>query len=164
MKKIKLGRNGDQGFAKVDDADYPALNEYIWTRQAIGKNFYAVRFEYSPTGKNKLIRMHREILGEKAGPCTDHIDGDGLNNQRENLRVCVKGQNSYNRKKSKKNASKYKGVFPYHGKNGTTWRALIGHNGKIEHLGMFDTEEAAAHAYDLMAKKYFGEFARLNLP
>jgi hypothetical protein len=86
----------------------------------------------------------------------DHIDGDGLNNRRSNLRVATKQQNNWNVKRD----GRLKGVYP----SGTRWAARINLNGKEIHLGVHATIEEAAHVYDAAAIHYFGEYACLNFP
>lgn len=108
--------------------------------------------------------MHRVILGLKPGDkrqC-DHIDGDGLNNQRSNLRVCTIQQNSQSRKKQKGTTSKYKGVS--FDRQHRKWQVSIRVNHKHIHLGRFRSESAAARCYNKAALKYFGEFALTNHP
>lgn len=92
----------------------------------------------------------------------DHIDGNKLNNQRNNLRSATSSQNAINSKKPKNNTSGYKGVS--WSKKSKKWRAQICFEGKQIHLGFFDDSKDAANAYDKAALKYFGEFARLNFP
>jgi hypothetical protein len=105
--------------------------------------------------------MHREILNAPAGVFVDHKDGDGLDNRKENLRIVTSAQNQQNRRKiSRKTTSKYKGV--YFRRENKKYCALICCKGKRMHLGYFDNEIDAAKAYDQAAKKFFGEFARLN--
>jgi len=94
----------------------------------------------------------------------DHIDRDGLNNQKSNLRVCTNSQNSCNKiAHSDRRASKYKGIG--HTKRNRTkkWSAKICVNGKQKGLGSFLTEREAAEAYNVAALKYHGEFANLNV-
>jgi hypothetical protein len=90
----------------------------------------------------------------------DHINGNGLDNRKSNLRICTHQQNCENSRKRKKSFSKYKGV--YWSKNAKKWVAQITIDGKSKHLGYFELEEDAAAAYDKAAVKYFGEFACLN--
>lgn len=94
---------------------------------------------------------------------TDHVNGIGLDNRRENLRPCNQSQNGGNSQKTKRNTvSSYKGVWfdPSRDK----WESKIAFNRKTIHLGRFDSEEKAARAYDDKAQELFGEFARLNFP
>lgn len=104
--------------------------------------------------------MHRQILGEPAGREVDHENLDGLDNQRINLRIATRGQNQHNRGRYRSNTSGYIGVSwrESHQK----WRARINVNGEQEHLGYFDTAEAAANAYDEAARRLHGFFARTN--
>lgn len=136
--------------ALVDDEDFDKLNQYKWC--------FDGQYAQRKVG-NKTIRMHRVILDS---PQVDHIDGDGLNNQRSNLRVCTHTQNQMNRAKHKIMSSKYKGVS--WNKPTEKWRARIETNQGSLYLGLFEVEEEAARAYDEAAKENFGEFARLNFP
>lgn len=101
--------------------------------------------------------LHRLILGAQKGFFVDHINGDGLDNRRVNLRICSLAENNKNLSKytGEKITSKYKGVslLP----NGK-WRCRV----QGEHVGNFDTEELAALAYNERALKLFGDFAKLN--
>jgi len=104
----------------------------------------------------KLIRLHTLIMPE--AEIVDHINMNTLDNRRENLRAATKSQNMANRSKTKKNTSGYKGVT----KNRLKWKATIVVNYEIIALGTYETKEEAALMYDIAAKKYFGDFARLN--
>jgi hypothetical protein len=155
MKEIPLTQGK---VALVDDEDFEELNKYKW-RARKGKNtFYAKRSTKRPN--QKTIEMHRQILGFPAGFQTDHRDGNGLNNQRSNLRICTISQNQHNTGKQKRNTSGYKGVC-FH-KNAKRFIALIMVNRKSTHLGYFNTAIEAALAYDAAAIKLHGEFAQLN--
>jgi hypothetical protein len=175
MKLIPLV-NSDK-FAMVDDTDYDWLSQWIW-RLDVGKTGieYAKRFDhvgpirpaYWSTRKTESIYMHREILGLTDRRIkTDHRDGNGLNNQRFNLRAASHGQNLANARQWKGTrgvppTSRYRGVS-WH-QQPRRWRAVIQFNKKQINLGNFRTEEAAAKAYDKAAKRLFGEFAHLNFP
>jgi hypothetical protein len=102
--------------------------------------------------------MHRAILRAGDGHNVDHIDGDGLNNRRSNLRFATTAQNSANRGKQKNNTSGFKGVR-WH-KRDKRWRAVIGINGKTKQIGSFKTPEAAYDAYCAAARELHGVFAR----
>ena len=109
--------------------------------------------------------MHRLIW--PTAPEIDHVDGDGLNNRRSNLREAVGTKNQQNKMKACVGVSRFKGVCPH--RDGR-WRANIRvpavgkGRGRQTHLGLFVDEEDAARAYDTAARKHFGEFARLNFP
>lgn len=159
MKKILLTQGK---FALVDDADYEWLNQWRWYALKDGTTLY-VRRHFLIGNKQRTVMMHRQILGlnYKDGCHTDHRDGDGLNNQRVNIRVCTNHQNRFNQKIRKNTSSRFKGV--HWDKSAKSWRCQIQHNRKRIYLGLFANEIKAAKAYDGAALKYFGEFARLNL-
>jgi hypothetical protein len=157
MKIIALSRGME---ARVDDADYPSLARHKWSARPTGrhtKTYYAYRISTDGT-----ILMHRFIMG--LGPHdkekVDHRDNDGLNNQRDNLRVATNSQNGANRRPNRNAASRYKGVI----RRGNRWRARITIDQKQRIIGNFDTDELAARAYDEEARRLFGEFARTNFP
>jgi hypothetical protein len=151
MKSIPLTKGK---FALVDDGDYEYLNQFKWQLHDVS---YAKRGKQRG-GKYITILMHREIIKPPAGMGVDHINGNPLDNRRENLRVCEQSQNTANRGLNKKNSSGMIGVHKSHGK----WRACIKVNYQNINLGHFDNLEDAVKARDEAAKKYRGEFARLN--
>lgn len=115
-------------------------------------------------GKKRWVLLHREILQPEVGQIVDHIDGNGLNNSRSNLRICTTKQNLRNQKKKRGNsASKFKGVYRH--RFHATWGGQIRVDYKKyqkEYAGQ--TQLQAAIWYDEMAVKHFGEFAKLNFP
>lgn len=152
MKTIQLTQNK---IALVDDNDFEYLSQWKWRAHFNRKNWYAL---YGKDG----LRMHRLLLSLSKNDKrqVDHINGNGLDNRRCNLRVCTCQQNTRNRKKHKNSASKYKGVFWYGPLN--KWVAKIWFNNKSVHLGYFKSEKEAALIYDIAAKVFFKEFARTN--
>lgn len=156
MKEIPL-HGGKK--ALVDDEDYDYLSGFKWYVVGCAKyTYYAWRNITTPEGKRTTIRMHREILKvQNSHIFVDHFDGDGLNNQKHNLRQCSPKENQGNRRITS-GQSKFKGVKPV----GTRWAAKISIGGNTTHLGIYDTEDMAAAAYNRKAKEVFGEFAYLN--
>ncbi|TFG49850.1 MAG: hypothetical protein E4H40_02285 [Candidatus Brocadiia bacterium] len=149
-------------FAVVDPDDYKSLAQHTWNLIIDGKNNYAERFILKPGKKRKsTISMHREVMESPKDMCVDHINGNGLDNRRANLRSVTKLQNSWNRKKHPGNySSRFKGVSRK--KCSKKWRAKIGFKGKHIYLGLFDDEHAAARAYDAKARELYGKFASPN--
>lgn len=159
MKTIELDKNK---VAVVDDKDYEWLNQWKWFSVFDGYNWYAIRKGKKIFGKQETIPMHRFIVSATRGQLVDHADGNGLNNQRSNLRICTAVQNSQNRKKPVNNTSGYKGVH-WH-KQRKMYRAKTVLNGKHIDIGYFQDPQQAARAYDDFVKKNFGDFAKLNFP
>jgi hypothetical protein len=148
-----------------DEEDYPLVADYRWhVIKADNSLMYAVTYATDPdSGSRLLIYMHHLILGQKDGFLPDHKDGNGLNNRRSNLRFATPGQNCAN-SRPRKGSSRFKGVCFKKGRISRPWQAEIMKNYTKRHLGMFETEEEAAVAYDQAALEQWGEFARLNLP
>lgn len=147
-------------FAIVDDGDFGWLSKRKWCAIFTGRHWYAVR-TVRKNGKWTTNWMHRLILNTPVGMDSDHINHDGLDNRRANLRICTKSQNSYNQRKRQRPASsRFKGVC-WH-KAARKWLARIGHNRKRIYLGSYDSELEAAQAYDRAALEHFGEYALTN--
>jgi hypothetical protein len=159
MKQIPLTKGQ---FALVDDEDFECLNQFKWHAIKCPTTYYACRKDYNKeTKKEKSLLMHRFILGLTDLKIQgDHIDHNGLNNQRYNLRPSTGAQNARNKKAIKGTSSDYKGVYWCKAMN--KWKATIKINQKSIHLGYFDDEIECAKAYDKKAIELFGEFAWLN--
>lgn len=142
-------------FAIVDANDFDSLSKTKWFTLSSKNNvFYAV------TGKRCKV-MHRIIMNAPDGIFIDHINHDGLDNRKINLRFCTRSQNTMNQRKPRNTSSRFKGVS-FHKTTGK-WRASIKVGEKSKWLGLFGNEEGAAIAYNEAAIKYFGEFALLNI-
>jgi hypothetical protein len=154
VKQVPLGNSG---FALVDDTDYDLLMQFRWRIHRDRWNEYAKRHIRLPNGNRSDQFMHNFLLQVKG---IDHIDGNGLNNQRSNLRIATTSQNGANSRPRQSSTSKYKGVSWYEPTE--KWLARITINTKRVYLGYFKTEEEAALAYNRAAIEAFGEFAKLN--
>jgi len=159
MKTIAL----TQGFvALVDDDDYDRVSAFKWTASKTKDTVYAVRKVKTASGRTTSQLLHRFITGVTSPRVqVDHRDHNGLNNQRDNLRPGVCGENCGNRKKSR-GASQYKGVSWDSGRG--LWLAFITVHNTSRFLGRFHDERDAALAYDTAARASFGEFANTNFP
>ena len=107
----------------------------------------------------KVVHMHREIVSPPDGFVIDHANGNGIDNRRENIRICTISQNVQNSSRRSDNSSGFKGVGWHKNKK---WRVQIMVNGRVTHVGMFSDIVDAAKAYNDAAVKCFGEFAKLN--
>lgn len=153
-KTINLTRNE---VALVDDDDFDKLKIYKWH---IAKSKYGKCYAVKSDIHHGKIMMHRFILSAPPDLMVDHINGNGLDNRKENLRLCTATQNQRNRDKTKQNKSGYKGVSFHQEKR--KFIAQIQVNEISIYIGQYDDAKEAAKAYDEAAKKYFGEFARTN--
>jgi hypothetical protein len=154
---------GDERFAIVEPTDYYWLNNFHWCINVSRRNIYAVRLVLTDNWQLKKVRMHREIMNAPDGLLVDHKNGETLDNRRANLRLATHSQNMCNKPKTNTTStSQFRGV--HSDKRKGRWVAKIQINRKRIWLGYFDNETDAARAYDEAAKKYHGEFARLNFP
>jgi hypothetical protein len=155
MKSIPLtqGKN-----AIVDDEDYEFINKWKWhAYKGYGGVFYAHRSLH--IGKRvKHIFMHRVINETPEGLDTDHVNGDGLDNRRENIRTATRSQNMFNRAKNKNNTSGYRGVS-WHAKT-QKWQVQVRVNNKNKYIGLFRSLEDAANAYKERSKELIGHEIR----
>lgn len=158
MKQISLTQSK---FALVDDEDYERVSKYKWFYH-LG---YAKRGIYDPKIKNNHHQgMHSFIMQHTK--YIDHKNRDGLDNRKENLRICTQSQNNMNTKARKTSKSGIKGVTYFSSEDNRRkkpWVALLHKNGRKVLYKYFETKEEAARAYDKAAKRYYGEFAKLNM-
>lgn len=146
--------------AIVDASDYEWLSQFRWNVWESGRTFYVTRNIKIPNGKWSKLFMHREILEAPPDMSIDHIDCDGLNNTRANLRLATTRQNQFNSRSQIGSTSNFKGVC-WH-KASQKWNAQIRIDGKLKYLGVYADPEDAARAYDIAAIELYGTFARTN--
>lgn len=140
----------------VDDEDFPELSKWRWFYHTMG---YASR-QYSQGGVRRSVLMHRQIMNPPVGMVVDHINGNKLDNRRENLRVVTQSENNFNARKPSRNKSGFKGV--YWEKQHNRWIAQTIDFGKRKVVGFFLTAEEAAEAYDTAARATRGDIIITN--
>lgn len=146
--------------AAIDACDVPLVEPHNWhARIKTGAATYAAYRLSTSDGKRVSVLMHRVIAQTPDDLDTDHRDGNGLNNRRSNLRNATKSQNMHNARQRADNSSGYKGVC-WHKRKGK-WEARIRLNGRQNHLGYYDTPEAAFEARSKAAHTLHQEFARM---
>lgn len=155
MKTIELS-NCDEKLI-LDDEDFIPFARFTWrAHKSHGDHKYVVR------GKAGIY-VHNELMGPiPEGFIVDHINGNGFDNRKENLRIIPKEKNTWNRKAYKDR--KYKGTAKISGavEGHKQYQARIRYEGQLIYIGSYYTEEEAARAYDNKAKELFGELACLN--
>lgn len=161
MKKINISTNKfPDTFTLVSASDYEELNRHKWNPLERKDGRLYVMRNIRVDGKRKTLYMHIAIIGIVDGKEIDHRNGNGLDNQRHNLRHCTHAENLTNRGVTRDNTSGFKGVS--WNKGDRLWRSQMSINGKKTYLGSFFCIIKAAKAYDEAAIKYHGEFANLN--
>lgn len=152
---------GHELLAEIDTADAEDVLRFKWYAVHRGQTWYAVRsLTKSHDERRGVEYLHRRILQPPSDLGVDHINGNGLDCRRENLRLASQQQNVRNQMRLPRNTSGFKGV--YWDKPRKRWRSYIVVDKRQIHLGRFETAEEAAQAYDKAARRLFGEFARLN--
>lgn len=144
-------------FSKVDDADFDWLNQWKWTAIQEGKRIYAHRYFKNDKKNYRWVRMHKMIMGTPTGFHTDHINGDGLDNRRENLRVCTPSENYHNNFGHKDREGKSIGVV--YDKRHNRFYARINNKYKCIYIGCFKSEQEASDAYKAKSIELFGKFS-----
>tara|TARA_B100001094_G_C17801896_1_gene609519 strand:- start:76 stop:648 length:573 start_codon:yes stop_codon:yes gene_type:complete len=173
MKKIRLWKNKDElsdKYALVDDEDYEGIVEAKDKRGKPRKwychNNNSKTGDYA-MGGSRRDSIHRLVMGNPKGMCVDHINGDTLDNRKENLRVCTRSQNSQNQRLKSHSQSGYKGVYEIKNPQPKKrFRAYLGGGQGKSHirLGSYATAEEAAEVRDKKALEIHGEYASLNFP
>lgn len=150
MKTIPLTQNK---IALVSDEDFEELSKYKW-------HLHTTKFgDYARTSNPKRY-MHTFLMNPGHGYEVDHQDGDGLNNQRSNMRICTSSQNKANQKVRSDNVSGFKGVS--WDKSREKWLAQTHYKGKYKYIGRFANKLEAVNAYNTTVIELFGDFAKVN--
>ncbi len=149
--EIKIGKYNQCSYL-VDAEDYSKVSKHKWALRSIKNS--ELKYAYN---KHSKVWMHRMILNAPKGLLVDHINGNGLDNRKTNLRLCTHSQNMQNRKIHKNNKTGYKGVYWDNEKKRFMFQVRCGLKIKRE---AFDTPEEAYMGYLHYSKLYFKEFAR----
>jgi hypothetical protein len=153
----------DTQYAIVDPEDYDWLMQYKWHANSGRGKFYAVNSRMQKMHRLIMLNSNPKYEIRNTKMFVDHINGNGLDNRKANLRLATYAQNNWNSRHGMgQGRSRYKGV-KWH-KRIRKWAAVISVNGRREHLGYYRDEKEATRAFDRAAKKYHGEFAVLNFP
>jgi len=159
MKEIPLTRGYT---ALVDDADFPLVSQSRWQARPDRNTVYASRGVRDGSGKTKTLYMHVALLDAGDGLVVDHINGNGLDNRRKNLRIATRGQNVHHSFTTVKNKHGFRGISFI--ERYQRWQVSMKTGGRNTYVGFYATAEEAARAYDAKALEVYGEFARLNFP
>jgi hypothetical protein len=149
-----------QGYeAIIDAADVPSLSAWNWCAKPMRHTVYAVRNEYA-AGKLATVYLHRAINGASGAFEVDHINGNGLDNRRANLRSVTAAQNRHNQRRRRDNTSGFRGVSFV--KSANKWEAYISLGGKKSHLGFYHSAEDASKAYAVASAELHGQYGRAS--
>lgn len=164
LRDVSLVDLGNGNVAIIDSEDAGRIAQYSWhlAQQPHRPGLQYVAAWAKPSDKVVKIRMHRLIIDAPDGVLVDHINGNGLDNRKSNIRTCNHSENQRNRGPQRNSVSQYKGVSLCRATG--RWRCRIQVDGKDIWIGRFDTESEAAHAYDAAARIHHGAFAYLNFP
>lgn len=143
--------------ASIDATDVHLVQGRNWSADEKGRTVYAKATFFDGLLK-RTVMLHRLVMQNPYGLEVDHIDGNGLNNRRTNLRTASDGENARNRRKPHSNTSGFKGVSWFKGRN--KWRAQIKMEGRSIHLGLFDSPDLAHQAYKNASVRIHGNFGR----
>lgn len=165
MTRIQLNsRSSEKLFTLVDDEDAKFAASFKWSASRTRNNVYAA-CKQKVDGKPTSIYLHRLLLGiTDPNVEVDHVNRDGLDNRRANLRPCTLLENRGNSAGHVSRKARFKGVFFEDFVKGRPWRARVAHGGKVVFEQNFYTDVDAAIAYDAVAKRYYRHFAYLNFP
>lgn len=152
MKRIPLTKGK---FALIDDEDFSSISRWNWSITSTRYYLYAHRRD-----GRRLVKMHRFILSAPTNKVVDHINGNGLDNRKINLRLCSPAENARNQRKHKNNVSGFRGVSWC--KREKKWVAYVAKDGVKKFVGYFKNKKLAALARDQKATSLHGEFAKLN--
>lgn len=146
---------GNGLLALIDDEDFLRVEPYTWRAREDGY----IQRTWIEEGKTYHELLHRFIMEAAEDEVVDHENGDRWDCQKHNLRVATLSQNAANRPTTSQERD-WKGIYPH----GNRWKARIKLEGRNVYLGSFPSPQEAAYAYDVAAKRLFGDFARLNFP
>lgn len=159
-KEINIKYKQENVTFLIDDEDFQKIKDlkFYVDNSKISKTYYIVYYDKEYKNVKKL---HRFLMNCPKGKVVDHINGNGLDNRKENLRICTHRENLYNHKPHKNSKNLHKGVVFYKNKR-KPYYSFIHVNGKTRYLGCYINAEEAALAYNQAAIKYFGNYAKLN--
>lgn len=143
--------------AIINEADIDFLRDSNWMALVTPRSVYAIR-EHNSCGRKTTMLLHREIMSAASDVQVDHIDGNGLNNARSNLRIATRSENSRNRRLDVDSSSGLKGVYYDHARH--KWIAKIRYDGRQRYIGRFNSADEAHRAYCEQSKIRHGAFGR----